>query len=169
MTIQSFMENPQAVNMSFLSSDRPLWNFHWIGYDLYKLWIKWPLHSWKIIFFWHHFLRDEGITGFYKGIVPNLIRVVPATALTFVVYEHTSSFIAGLRQKWSDFGLGPCLVKLSYCNLTLTGQVLDVCQIKSGVTWLWTNNLPFILEISFKNVAPVCDCSHLRENPLGPC
>lgn len=29
----------------------------------------------------------EGINGFYKGIIPNLIRVLPATCITFGVYE----------------------------------------------------------------------------------
>lgn len=33
--------------------------------------------------------RNEGIRGFYKGIGPSLLRVVPASAITFVVYERT--------------------------------------------------------------------------------
>ncbi|CAL1262629.1 unnamed protein product [Larinioides sclopetarius] len=37
--------------------------------------------------------RYEGIKGYYKGIVPNMLRVVPATAITFVVYEKTSHFL----------------------------------------------------------------------------
>ncbi|KAK9449382.1 mitochondrial carrier domain-containing protein [Limtongia smithiae] len=43
--------------------------------------------------------RQEGILGFYKGrltplrILPNLVRVVPATCVTFVVYEHTRSYM----------------------------------------------------------------------------
>ena len=35
--------------------------------------------------------REEGWRGFYKGLAPNLTRVVPATAITFVVYESVSS------------------------------------------------------------------------------
>lgn len=35
---------------------------------------------------WQH----EGYRGFYKGLVPNLLRVMPATAITFVVYENVS-------------------------------------------------------------------------------
>ncbi|THD21166.1 hypothetical protein D915_008208 [Fasciola hepatica] len=31
----------------------------------------------------------EGLVGFYKGILPNLLRVVPACAITFVIYEYT--------------------------------------------------------------------------------
>lgn len=37
--------------------------------------------------------RFEGIVGFYKGLLPNLLRVTPATAITFVVYEHVSHFL----------------------------------------------------------------------------
>jgi hypothetical protein len=29
----------------------------------------------------------ERLTGFYKGVGPNLIRVLPGTVITFVVYE----------------------------------------------------------------------------------
>ncbi|KAH9510778.1 hypothetical protein DERF_009285 [Dermatophagoides farinae] len=35
----------------------------------------------------------EGAKGFYKGIVPNLLRVTPACAITFVVYENTSHLL----------------------------------------------------------------------------
>jgi len=38
-------------------------------------------------------LRYEGVLGFYKGLKPNLMRVVPATAITFVVYEQVSHFL----------------------------------------------------------------------------
>ena len=37
--------------------------------------------------------RYEGPLGFYKGLKPNLMRVVPATAITFVVYEQVSHFL----------------------------------------------------------------------------
>uniref|UniRef100_W5MTB0 Solute carrier family 25 member 32b n=1 Tax=Lepisosteus oculatus TaxID=7918 RepID=W5MTB0_LEPOC len=40
---------------------------------------------------------NEGVRGFYKGIVPNVIRVTPACCITFVVYENVSSFLRGLR------------------------------------------------------------------------
>jgi len=48
--------------------------------------------------------RGEGILGFYKGMYPNLLRVVPATALTFVVYEKTSGYLTGLRAPKSQDG-----------------------------------------------------------------
>ncbi|XP_016319855.1 mitochondrial folate transporter/carrier-like [Sinocyclocheilus anshuiensis] len=37
--------------------------------------------------------RNEGLLGFYKGMVPNLIRVTPACCITFVVYENVSRFL----------------------------------------------------------------------------
>jgi solute carrier family 25 folate transporter 32 len=37
--------------------------------------------------------RGEGPTGFYKGLAPNLLRVVPATMITFLVYENISHYM----------------------------------------------------------------------------
>ncbi|KAI8607366.1 mitochondrial carrier domain-containing protein [Chytriomyces sp. MP71] len=37
--------------------------------------------------------RGEGLLGFYKGCGPALIRVIPGTILTFVVYEGTLKLI----------------------------------------------------------------------------
>jgi solute carrier family 25 folate transporter 32 len=37
---------------------------------------------------------NEGMVGFYKGLSTNLVRVVPATCLTFLVYETTRSKLA---------------------------------------------------------------------------
>jgi hypothetical protein len=32
-------------------------------------------------------LAREGVGGLYKGLVPNVLRVMPQSALTFLVYE----------------------------------------------------------------------------------
>lgn len=40
--------------------------------------------------------RFEGVKGFYKGITANLLKVVPATCITFVVYENVSYLIQQL-------------------------------------------------------------------------
>lgn len=32
--------------------------------------------------------RDEGVGGFYRGVGPNVVRVLPATWVTFLVYEN---------------------------------------------------------------------------------
>ncbi|KAG9279538.1 solute carrier family 25 member 32a [Astyanax mexicanus] len=38
---------------------------------------------------------NEGVEGFYKGMVPNLVRVIPACCITFLVYENVSRFLLG--------------------------------------------------------------------------
>ncbi|XP_051792052.1 mitochondrial folate transporter/carrier isoform X2 [Erpetoichthys calabaricus] len=37
--------------------------------------------------------RNEGIYGFYKGMIPNIIKVTPACCITFAVYETVSHFL----------------------------------------------------------------------------
>ncbi|KAF2005414.1 solute carrier family 25 protein [Amniculicola lignicola CBS 123094] len=37
--------------------------------------------------------RNEGFLAFYKGVIPNTIRVVPTTVVTFVVYENTKIYL----------------------------------------------------------------------------
>ncbi len=32
-------------------------------------------------------LEHEGVRGFYKGLLPNLLKVVPAASITYLVYE----------------------------------------------------------------------------------
>ncbi|XP_029920188.1 solute carrier family 25 member 32a [Myripristis murdjan] len=38
---------------------------------------------------------NEGAFGFYKGMVPNLVRVLPACCITFLVYENVSRLLLG--------------------------------------------------------------------------
>uniref|UniRef100_A0A1I8FZI2 Solute carrier family 25 member 32 n=2 Tax=Macrostomum lignano TaxID=282301 RepID=A0A1I8FZI2_9PLAT len=42
-------------------------------------------------------LAVEGWRGFYKGLLPTLLRVTPACCITFVVYEHFATFLMPLR------------------------------------------------------------------------
>jgi solute carrier family 25 folate transporter 32 len=39
-------------------------------------------------------LGNEGIRGFYRGLVPQLMKTAPASAITFLCYESTLRFIA---------------------------------------------------------------------------
>ena len=39
-------------------------------------------------------LKREGFTGLYKGLVPNLLRVMPQAAVTFLVYETVMRILA---------------------------------------------------------------------------
>ncbi|CAM8898560.1 unnamed protein product [Rhodiola kirilowii] len=34
-------------------------------------------------------LQNEGFLGFYKGILPNMLKVVPSASITYMVYEYT--------------------------------------------------------------------------------
>ncbi|PHH60434.1 hypothetical protein CDD81_1678 [Ophiocordyceps australis] len=37
---------------------------------------------------------EEGLLGFYRGLVPSVIRVMPATWITFVVYENVKYYLS---------------------------------------------------------------------------
>jgi singapore isolate B (sub-type 7) whole genome shotgun sequence assembly, scaffold_12 len=37
--------------------------------------------------------RKEGIVGFYGGLLPNLIRVIPSSSLTLMTYEFVNSWL----------------------------------------------------------------------------
>mmetsp|Transcript_18186 Transcript_18186/g.46015 ORF Transcript_18186/g.46015 Transcript_18186/m.46015 type:complete len:332 (-) Transcript_18186:246-1241(-) len=41
-------------------------------------------------------LRREGVPGLYKGLVPNVLRVMPSSAITFVVYENVIRMLSKL-------------------------------------------------------------------------
>ena len=40
--------------------------------------------------------REEGMKGFYKGLAPNLLRVLPSTWVTFLVYEKSKLFLQNM-------------------------------------------------------------------------
>ncbi|KAK8213165.1 mitochondrial FAD carrier protein flx1 [Zalaria obscura] len=40
--------------------------------------------------------KKEGIAGFYKGLGPNIVRVLPSTCVTFLVYENTKFYLPRL-------------------------------------------------------------------------
>lgn len=44
-------------------------------------------------------LREEGVKGLYKGLVPNLIKVAPSMAVAFVAYEHVKVWLFGVCVK----------------------------------------------------------------------
>ncbi|XP_040892721.1 calcium-binding mitochondrial carrier protein SCaMC-3-like isoform X2 [Toxotes jaculatrix] len=37
----------------------------------------------------HNIVTQEGVAGLYRGISPNLLKVIPAVSLSYVVYEYT--------------------------------------------------------------------------------
>jgi len=42
--------------------------------------------------------REEGVRGFYRGLVPGVVRVMPATWVTFLVYENVKHYLP----RWID-------------------------------------------------------------------
>lgn len=38
-------------------------------------------------------VKNEGVRGLFKGITPNLLKVVPAVSITYVVYEKSKQFL----------------------------------------------------------------------------
>ena len=40
-----------------------------------------------------HLYRTEGLIAFYRGILPNLLKVIPAISISFVTYEYSKSFL----------------------------------------------------------------------------
>ncbi|OUC49613.1 hypothetical protein D917_05224 [Trichinella nativa] len=41
--------------------------------------------------------RHERLYGFYKGLLPSLLRVTPATCITFLIYEEVSKYLTALQ------------------------------------------------------------------------
>lgn len=40
----------------------------------------------------YNLLSNEGLLGFYKGLGPSTVRVLPGTCITFLVYEMVSDY-----------------------------------------------------------------------------
>lgn len=47
--------------------------------------------------------RQEGMGGFYKGLGPNLLRVMPSTWTTFLVYENVRLYLPKLTLKRREY------------------------------------------------------------------
>lgn len=43
--------------------------------------------------------RESGIKGFYSGLKIDLIRVLPANAITFIVYEYVKKLLLKKKPK----------------------------------------------------------------------
>lgn len=38
-------------------------------------------------------VKNEGVRGLYKGLTPNLLKVVPSMSITYVVYEYSKKML----------------------------------------------------------------------------
>ena len=50
--------------------------------------------------------REEGVRGFYRGVMPGVVRVLPATWVTFLVYENVKYYLP----RWVEGGEGKVIV-----------------------------------------------------------
>lgn len=57
--------------------------------------------------------RYEGAKGFYKGLSVNLIRVIPATMITFGVYENVSCYLFARNQELKNWQPSNCFPAIS--------------------------------------------------------
>uniref|UniRef100_A0A8B9NPW8 Solute carrier family 25 member 32 n=1 Tax=Apteryx owenii TaxID=8824 RepID=A0A8B9NPW8_APTOW len=69
--------------------------------------------------------RREGIHGFYKGIIPNVIRVTPACCITFVVYENGEGWQLTVHPLFLKRCLHFNLASLSHADMTGSGDYVD--------------------------------------------
>ncbi|XP_054824089.1 folate transporter 1, chloroplastic isoform X1 [Prosopis cineraria] len=53
------------------------------------------MDSWHVV---KETARFEGVRGFYKGITPNLLKNVPASSVTFIVYENVLKLLKLTRR-----------------------------------------------------------------------
>lgn len=47
-------------------------------------------------------VKQEGVKGLYKGIVPNLLKVAPSMASSWLSFEMTRDFLLTLRPDIED-------------------------------------------------------------------
>ena len=38
-------------------------------------------------------IREEGVRGLYRGLLPNFLKVIPAVSIGYVVYERLKSIL----------------------------------------------------------------------------
>ncbi|PNY09999.1 mitochondrial folate transporter/carrier, partial [Trifolium pratense] len=53
------------------------------------------MDSWHVV---KQTARFESVRGFYKGITPNLLKNVPASSITFIVYENVLKLLKLARR-----------------------------------------------------------------------
>jgi solute carrier family 25 phosphate transporter 23/24/25/41 len=44
-------------------------------------------------------IAEEGLRGFFRGIVPNLLKVAPSMASSWLSYELTRDFLVGFSDE----------------------------------------------------------------------
>lgn len=64
----------------------------------YKTLFHFLLGDYLLYYLYFSPCRFEGLRGFYRGITPNLLKNVPASSITFIVYENVLNFLKKARK-----------------------------------------------------------------------
>eukprot|EP01035_Chromulina_nebulosa_P021238 gene21238-27517_t len=43
--------------------------------------------------------RKEGLLSFFRGVIPNALKVAPNAAITFLVYEETMKILKSIQKQ----------------------------------------------------------------------
>ena len=52
-----------------------------------------PKEQTHAIGLFRYIIKTEGVTGLYRGIVPNFCKVAPAVSISYYVYERTRHYL----------------------------------------------------------------------------
>jgi solute carrier family 25 citrate transporter 1 len=56
--------------------------------DVIKTKIQTSIHQIKMLDIINSIIKNDGIKGFYKGLFPRLLRIIPGQGITFTVYDY---------------------------------------------------------------------------------
>lgn len=62
-----------------------------------------------------YILREEGVRGLYRGILPNFCKVAPAVSISYYVYERTRQHL-GVEMVWEPAAYNCIFPQNSICQ-----------------------------------------------------
>jgi solute carrier family 25 thiamine pyrophosphate transporter 19 len=80
--------------------------------------------------------RREGLAGFYKGIGPSLVEMVPLASLQFGTYEALSRLTKGPKSPWYSFlagGISGAVAQLGVYPLDVVKKRLQLGSVPSSI------------------------------------
>ncbi|KAF5280497.1 hypothetical protein FQA39_LY18042 [Lamprigera yunnana] len=78
-------------------------------------------------------LKHQGVSGFFKGFVPTLVREMPGYFLFFGGYEGTREFLATPGQKKEDIGLAKTMIAGAVGGMVFWTITYPIDVVKSRI------------------------------------
>ena len=50
-------------------------------------------NQWSMSSLLKHIVQTQGVTGLYRGLTVNLLKVTPAVGISYIVYEHVKKLL----------------------------------------------------------------------------